>query len=487
MIFFNKINSKETEYSLVFGNGKHIDIFLIPGTITNKFEIIITSIQKMSAVIGENFDKFIFSLLSNYQNCDSDECRYNFLHKNLGTMVNYADFFVENNGVDYAEFADENKKSESSIFFDENEIKTIIKLSESLKIYALCSNTEFRLSFEYHKKIYNEFIDILTADKVPSKIFELCDYLKLQCQKTIWHNYDNLSHYSFIKVMKAFDTITSKGLIVCSYEKNPIPLFIAIFNKTAGWRDEYKEDVIIYEDHESQNDRDDKFLFNERIHVDLKQIIIKDLLSKFEEKSFSFLVDSYRDQTVKMSVRKEDILLKKRLKQIKHISPFWEFIIAPIFSKASGIHYNFLRKQSPKRVGVMSFYLAHLLRHLFNNKFIYLFSLAAYYPESEIPESTTYRLTNVSHLINSTLNFSNDDLRRIFGSRIKFARIIGEFIGKMRIGTAKYCNILTGQAMGSIDFKQIEIETIDYLTSFFSGNLRTEIQGLEEYIRTAIK
>jgi len=478
MISFNKINGKDTEYRLVFGNGKNLDIFLLPRkTLTNKFEIIISSIQKMSEVIGENFDNFIYYLLSKYQNFDSNENRYKFLHINLKTIVNYADFFVENNGVAYAEFANENKKSESNIFFDENGIKNIIKLSETLKIYSLCSNTEMELNKEYHKQIYNEFIDILDINKVVSKILKLLESLGEKSKKTIWRSYDNLSHYSFAKVMEAFNIITSQGITICSYKQNPIPLFVEIFNNIAVWRDKNKEAGIGYENDESQNDRDDKFSFNERKQIDLKRIFEGDILIKFEQTSYSFLLDSYRDQIRKFSRKEGNKLLKNRINQIKHISPFWEFIILPIFSKASGIHYSFLRKQSPKRMAVMSFYLAHLLKHLNKCKLLYLFNLAAYYPESEIPESTTYRLNN---------NFLNDDLMKTVGSRVNFVRIIENFVGKMRIRTVRYSNILTGQAMVSIDFNQIEVETIDYLTKYFSGNLKTQIEELEEYIWAAV-
>ncbi len=480
MISFNKINGKDTEYRLLFRNGKHIDIFLPPGkTFTNNFGIIISSILKMSGVIGSAFDEFIYCLLSDYQSCDLDEYRYNFLSKNVKNIANYADIFVENNGVDYAKFSDESKRGDSSIFFDENEIKKIIKLSEALKIRSLCSNTEIVLSDTYQKKLYNDFVDILTAREVTSKIYGLLQLLGTQSKKTLWQYYDNLSHYSCIKVGEVYNFIRNKGLTICQYDRNPTPFFIEIFNNTAKYRVKFKEKVISYADDESQNDKDDKFLFNERIHKDLNKIAGRDILSKVEQISFFYLVESYKYQTEKMPHTKGDILLKKRLNQIKYISPFWEFIIAPIFSKATKIPYKFLRKQSPKRTAVMSVYLAYLLNPLLNNKFIYLFNLASYYPESEVPESTTYRLKNISHLINSTLNFSNDDLMRTVGSIITIARIIEEFVGKMRIRTVKYRNIITGQAMDGIVFNQIEVETIDYLTRYFSDNLKTEIQELE--------
>ena len=102
MISFDKINGKDTEYRMSFGNGKHIDLFLFPRkTITNNFEIIILSIQKMSEVIDNTFDQFIYCLLSDYQYCDSIEYRYNLLNDHLSYIADFADKFIENKNCFY--------------------------------------------------------------------------------------------------------------------------------------------------------------------------------------------------------------------------------------------------------------------------------------------------------------------------------------------------------------------------------------------------
>ncbi|MBL6996556.1 hypothetical protein [Desulfobacula sp.] len=483
MISFDKINDEDTEYRMSFGSGKHIDLFLLPRTtLTNKFEIITSSIQKMSEIIGNTFDEFIYFLLLDYQNCDSDECRYNLLSEYVRTIADFANTFVENNGIDYSEFADESKRGDSSIFFDENEMKKIIKLSEAFKIYSLFSNSETKLSDEYHRKIYNDILSKLDANSSTSKISKLLEVLALQSRKTLWRDYDDLSNYSFNKVMEAFNIITNTQIIVCKYDRNPIPFFIEIFNNIAQYKNKFKEEGINYTDDESQNDRDEKSLYAARVDLDLLKITKKNVLNKMDQISFKYLSDSYNNQTGNISSGKGDNFLKQRLNQIEYVSPIWASIIVPILSKAIDIEYEFLQEQSPKRVAVMSFYIAHQLKPLCNNKFNSLFDLFAFYPKSKVPESTTYRLTNISHFINSTLNLSRDNLISVGGLRIILVRIIENFIGKMKTGTVKYCNILTGQDMKNTDFGQIEVEAIDYLVRYFSDNLETEAQGLEECI-----
>ena len=52
MINFVKINDNNAEYRLSFEDEKQIDLFLIPNTtLTNKFEITISSITKISEII----------------------------------------------------------------------------------------------------------------------------------------------------------------------------------------------------------------------------------------------------------------------------------------------------------------------------------------------------------------------------------------------------------------------------------------------------
>jgi hypothetical protein len=488
MISFNNINDKDTEYKISFGDGKHIDLFLHTGTtLTNKFEIIISSIQKMSEVLGNNFDNFIYCLLSDYQQCDSDEYRYNLLSECVRNIADFANIFVENNDIDYAEFTDKSKKGDSSIFFDENEIKKIIKLSEALKIYSLFSNSESKLSDEYHKKIYNDILGILEANSSFSKIFKLLEVLKLQSIKTIWRDYKDLPQWSFIKFMEVYNIITNSQIIVCKYDQNPIPFFIEIFNNIAKYRNKFKEYGIVYEDDDnSQNDQSHNFLSDKNIKIDLKKLAGKEVINILYQISFNYLTDLCINRSKNVSKEKDVIKLKGRINQIEYISPFWGLIIAPILSSAIGVEHKQILKQSPKKIAVISFYLENLLKSSCNNKFDYLFNLSGYYPISQIPESTTYRLLNISHFINSTLNFPINNIINVGGSRINLVRMIEDFIGKMKTGTIKYCSILTGQQLNKQTDQQLEHELISFLCRYFTGNLETEINKFKEIIENEI-
>ena len=158
----------------------------------------------------------------------------------------------------------------------------------------------------------------------------------------------------------------------------------------------------------------------------------------------------------------------------------------PILSKSIGLNLEYLQKESPKKVAVISFYLGHQLKSLFNQTFYPFLDLSVYYPKSKVPESTKYRLKNISHFINSTLKYSMHDIHRIEGSRIKLVRLIEDFTGKMKTKTANYSNILTGKHMGRIDFDQIEEKTIDYFDMYFLNNLEYEARELKTIISKSL-
>jgi hypothetical protein len=268
-----------------------------------------------------------------------------------------------------------------------------------------------------------------------------------------------------------------------------------MFSESAQWRDPYKEKGIVYDESdndggddddsdESHKDKDDNLLTPLRKHIDLKRLADKNILNKLHEISFNYLAESYINQRKKIkNIEKIDIdVLRYRINKINYISPFWEIILVPILSKSIGLNLKYLLKQSPKKVAVISFYLGHQLKSLFNQTFYSFLDLSVYYPKSKVPESTKYRLKNISHFINSTLKYSMHDIHINWGSRIRLVRLIEDFIGKMKTKTANYSNILTGKHMGRIDFDQIEEKTIDYLDMYFLKNLKYEARELEKII-----
>jgi hypothetical protein len=151
---------------------------------------------------------------------------------------------------------------------------------------------------------------------------------------------------------------------------------------------------------------------------------------------------------------------------------------------ATGISHEKLKKISPQRAAVISFYSGIKLDFIFNKKYKNLFRLTYLFPRNP-PKSRNYRLKNVSHFINATLQFPINDLSHIEGSRISIVRKIEDFIGK--INSTPFCSINTGDLLEDIQTDKIEIETIDYIVRYFTNGFKKELEKFEEVIQNDFK
>jgi len=472
MISFEKIDG--AEYTICFDNKKSFDLSLIPNTtLTKNFDVITDFFTELSNTLGKEFDKHIYALLSDYQTCNTDDDRFNLLKNNAKSIAEYSCDFINKKGIDYTAFADDKKRIEDSIFFEANEIKKIILLSEAFKIYSLFSNRKEGLCLDYFRKINTQFVDLFEADDVIDKIFSLIEsiYYVKNGQKEKRGKSD--------EILLSFNSILSKTLPICLYDKNPIVFFVHIIKNKKKWRvqgikekvaySHEDEDGYIYEDEdESDWDKPVSLLMKEAYNITLRELETISracLIKKSREKGIKFLPDS--------------------IKKIEYISPLWEFMVAGLLSKAISIKYYDLKRQNPRRTALLSFYFADKMKPIFSNKYQYLFYLADFYATSQPPDFTQYRLKNVSKLIERTLNYYGMRLANIGGSRVSFARGIETFVGKMN--NTRFRNILTGEELSKIEVEQLEIEIIDFLSECLFENVEGKLGKLKNTIGQDLK
>ena len=113
-----------------------------------------------------------------------------------------------------------------------------------------------------------------------------------------------------------------------------------------------------------------------------------------------------------------------------------------------------------------------------------MFRLAYLFPINP-PEFRVYRLKNVSQFINATLQFPIKDLSPIGGSRIFIARLIEDFIGKIK--STPFRSICTGYVINKIQTEKLESETIDYIVKYFTNGFEKEIKEFEEAVQNEFK
>ena len=85
MISFRKLvkpDGKATIWKIKSDHGKEFDLNLLPkNSITRKFKEVTSGISAMSKVLGEDFDQYIFELLSDYRLCTTDDEKLEFARK----------------------------------------------------------------------------------------------------------------------------------------------------------------------------------------------------------------------------------------------------------------------------------------------------------------------------------------------------------------------------------------------------------------------
>jgi len=466
------------EYQVLFNNKQPLNITLSQDkSILNNFDSVISSILAMSEIMGWVFDDHIFNFINDYQKCDTEHERYSFLKKSVNKTVQFSTVFVNVNDIDYAGFADDSHRTKDSIFFDTKNILKIVKLSQALKIFSLVQNTQTGINHEKHQKIYHQFLTLLKADHIPFKLLKFIEIISIRERKNKIRSYsgiiiDDENNISRL-VFETLNFILYEGLIVHDYKRNPILFFAGIIKENMKYGGKYRtHKKIKYIDGLAK-----KYIDNiSKRESDLKFKVNKDFLNRLYRISLLYLVSAGWGH---LELEIGNIKYPKFFKEITYISPFWDLILAPILSEVTGIRYEKLKIISSQQVATISFYSAKKLNLIFKEKYQNLFELAYLIPINR-PDYRRYRLKNVSNFINATLRFPINDLSRMGGSRISIARLIEDFIGKIK--STPFRSIYKGNLINDVETDTIEKETIDYIVRAFANGFGEEFKELETMI-----
>ena len=465
MITFKQLEKYEYQLNCS-GKPPLIIPLLRRNTISKKYINVISSVEAISELIGKMFDEHIFSFVSDYQKCVTEDDRYGVLNKNVKKTLMFSVVFVGANRVDYSGFVDETKMTDGSIFFDTNDVKKIAKLSLALKIYALVLNSDLGLTREKIRGIYHQLLTLLKADQLTARLFQLTKSIALYENKYNYYEEEDID----IIILKAFNFISYNGLIINSYKTNPIPFFAGIVKKyiNFGWK--YKIDNIY------------DFTDDDIIDDDLsrKESTEKKLVDKFTLKRLYYLSSLQLSDIHKYHNKKTSEIIEK----IKYKSFFWDAILIDIFSKSAGISLKRLRKISPQQAMLLSYYLAIKLNRIFDQKYKNLFELAYLFPTNE-PKYRNYRLKNVSQFLNATIQLTMMQLFNMGGSRIFIVRLIEDILGKIK--STPFCKVSTGELIGNIDTDVIEKELIEYILRYFTTGFKKEFEGIKNVISKEFK
>jgi len=460
------------EWSIISHQDEPIKVKLVPSSVTNKFYIVTSFIERAAEYHGEAFSEWFIALL---QQCEDETKRAEVVMKNIEELKTFVDTFLESLEIDYNQFVDITKAKKNSILFSADEIKEIIKLSCYLKLYSLISNNEnLSLGKGLHKQVYNKFATTVIETEIVSKIFDVVK------TKTFRYNLTDRFMWDYIKtiqckdigvhIIEIFNFIMNNIIILCEEDKNPITYFVGVIDESVKWflRSVYKGSIV-YDDSISTEDI-------HGIHVNnLITYSFNDTLGKLKAIAIETIYEKLEQDHV-MSVDGSDqhlVDFENRVKTIKHISPLCQSLIFPVLSKMTKISYVHFKTISAEHSAVLSFYTNRLFQKVFKSDFKNLFSLLDYYPMTAPSINTTYKIKSIHEYIKAS-----DNTQNFYGFNTKKLphKALCHFVG--RVSRINFCHLITGQKLSGIPLGKVESDMINFYIHLFSGEMDDKIDEM---------
>lgn len=472
LLKFEQIVTKEWK---LIKDEEFLYLKLIPSSVTNKFHIVTSYIERVSEYCGEEFDEWFFNLI---KKCENPDIKIITIYSNIDKLKEFSDKYISNLNIDYSKFVDESKAKKNSILFSGDEIEKISRLSCYLKLYSVISNNEnLKLGQKHHKEVYNKIAQDISETDIIQKIF------KVVKTKTFRYNLTDRYMWDYIKtvqckdigvhVIEIFNFIMNYILILCEEDKNPIIFFIGVIDESVKWflRSVYKgsivyDDSISTEDIQGINtDNLKTYSYNDTLGR-LKTIAFEKIYEILERKQ-SFLLDrkEVNDQTL--------INFHNRISDIEFISPLCESIVFPVLSKITDIPFEHLKTLSPGHAAVISVYMQDLFRKVFYEQYKYLTSYLHYFPKTSPAVTTTYTIKAVHEYLRV-----QNKIKSFFGFSTKIMphRLMCHYIG--RVARINFCDVLSGKELSGIPLSKIENDFIHFHSLFFANKLSKEIDEM---------
>jgi len=446
---------------------------LLPSSVTNKYYIVTSFIERLAEFHGEDFSEWFTDLI---EKCKDEETKATAILNSIDKIIYYSNTFLDSLNIDYSKFVDESKAKKNSILFVGHEIKQIIKLSCYLKLYSVISNSQYSLSKNLHRDVYNKLAEEILSSEIVSKIFDVVK------TKTFRYNLSDKFMWEYIKtiqckdigihIIEIFNFIMNNIIILCEEDKNPITYFVGVVDESVKWflRSVYKGSIV-YDDSVSTEDIHGininnllTYSFNDTLGR-LKSIAFDKIYKKLEKENSMNLEKEDSDQYI--------INFHNRLSSINYISPLCSSLVFPLLSKMTQITYVHFKTISAEHSAVLSFYLNTLLSKVFKSDYKNLFQLLDYYPLTNPSINTTYKIKSIHDYIKTQNNLQN-----FYGFNTKTLphKVLCHFVG--RVSRINFCHLITGRKLSGIPLSKVETDMIHFYSLFFAEKLEDKISEL---------
>ena len=471
MLKFEQAGAKE--WKVMVNENELTKLQLSPSSVTNKFFIVTDFIERVAEFHGKDFSEWFVNLV---KECNDEETKSSAIIASTDVIQKYVDEYLDHLNIDYDQFVDESKAKKNSILFLGPEIDQIIRLSCYLKMYSLFSNSQYSLSKNLHRDVYNKLASNIMSTDIVSKIFDVVK------TKTFRYNMSDKFMWEYIKtiqckdigihIIEIFNFIMNNIIILCEEDKNPITYFVGVVDESVKWflRSVYKGSIV-YDDSISTED----------IHgININNLVtysFNDTLGRLKSLAFDKIYRTLEKEN-SMNIDKIDsdqyiINFHNRLSSINYISPLCASLVFPLLSKMTQITYIHFKTISAEHAAVLSYYLNTILSKVFKTDYKNLFQLLDYYPLTSPSINTTYKIKSIHEYITTQNNMKN-----FYGFNTKTLphKVLCHFIG--RVSRINFCHLITGQKLSGIPLSKVETDMIHLYTLLFSGQLDDKIKEM---------
>lgn len=423
---------------------------------TNKFDKIQEFVEDCSILLGDKFDDWFESYLTEYKSSGYDAA---IVKEHIPTMISMVDEYIEKKEIDFDDYIDTKKISSNSIFFDAEEIKKLIQVSNYLKLYFIISQDKImKLPDRFHKEVYNTLIEKISKD-VLFKLF------KIVSSKTFKHTVTDSYMWEFIRLTKCkstdthihnmFNFILNNILVSCQTDQNPIPYIISVIEVSTKWilQSVYPE-VIIY---------------SESINTEDSNLQGKDNL----------LTYAYNDTICRLIIIAErfieeegidEVEFHELIRKTKENSLFATYFTFPLLSKVLNIPYRHFLTIPCEHSYLLNVLLHFMLPSAFKERYPTASEFLLYVNKNKAIPKTTYKLKNIETHGDTFGTFKGMKCMHFL------LDVYSNIVGKQ--ARNEYVSLKTNQDI-TIPLGKLEVDMITFYNDYFDGRLDEFCKELE--------
>lgn len=451
-------------------------------SISNAFDKVSELLNDMFSNV-EGFDDWLRNVILRYK----EEGLSSILLDECDNFYYFSEKYFNYLQIPIDTFIDKTKISKTSVVFYEEDLKELIILCISLKVYSIFSANsvqEYKVLDNTNTAIYRKLSSKCVELKLQDKIYNIIQskvYRKYTSDRMLW---TILAEFSIETpdnfIMSLFNFILNNLLVTIDINKNPVSFLTGAIDKSVSWLLKSSHGNMIY-----KNDSisiGDEIHSHDRYRDSFSIYCDNDLISKICRITYDIL-----------KVEKglgDDVIdrITQDIEKMEYIYNYMKLTTLPLFEKSMNIPYDHLLQISPKNIAILGMFMHHVsvetrLIDTYPRILNYLICIPS--PGANTA-SQTFTNMKSSYQMRYPEHFVNNYQNTTFGFKeltIK-GKLIAHICGILS-NTKKYLiDIYKCQPIKNISHYEFEKEVLAYFTRLYNDSLDLKLfkERINHYI-----